>query len=121
MRDITASGDGRMNLEMEGREEQDSELVRAAARRLTLSLVALCKLFRMVAALDALYTLAREFTQRYSSLPRLLFPPTILPTGADASVSTGGKLLILPPGEASSRRDALCPYQSCLSSVIYEK
>ena len=45
MRDITASGNGRMNLEMEGREEQDSELVRAAARRLTLSLMALCKLF----------------------------------------------------------------------------
>ena len=48
MRDITASGNGRMNLEMEGREEQDSELVRAAARRLTLSLMALCKLFNML-------------------------------------------------------------------------
>ena len=34
-----------MNLEMEGREEQDRELVRAAACRLTLSLMALYKLF----------------------------------------------------------------------------
>ena len=63
-----------MNLEMEGREEQDGELVRAAACRLTLSLMALYKLFRMVAALDALYTLAREFTQRYSYTPATPLP-----------------------------------------------
>ena len=74
MRDTAASCNGRMNLEMEGREEQDGELVRAAACRLTLSLMALCKLFRMVAALDALYTLAREFTQRYSSTPATPLP-----------------------------------------------
>ena len=38
-----------MNLEMEGREEQDRELVRAAACRLTLSLMALYKLFNAMA------------------------------------------------------------------------
>ena len=63
-----------MNLEMEGREEQNIELVRAEVRRLTLSLMALYKLFRMVAALTALYTLAREFTQRYSSTPATPLP-----------------------------------------------
>ena len=68
------TGLAKVDLEMERSEEMNQELVRVTVRRMALSLMVLYKLFRMVAALDALYTLAREFTQRYSYTPATPLP-----------------------------------------------